>query len=182
MVFDFALQSDKVMLVRLRTDLIERLTPIRLLLINADGFLTENLISFYLNNPGIKNGYHINNLKKLGVDSIAYSMKNSNEISSITDRLGIDVFHQGVSQTFEFYSDIKKERTVLNENVAFFGWDNSDIAVLKRVNFSFAPADAPLEVKANSYYVTYKSGEDAVREGAHLISRVKAHSERFPNI
>ena len=175
MVFDFALQSDKGMLVRLRTDLIKRLTPIKLLLINADGFLTENLISFYLNNPGIKNGYHINNLKRLGVDSIAYSMKNSNEISSITDRLGIDFFHQGISQTVDFYSDIKKERSVLNENVACFGWDNSDIELIKSANCSFAPANAPLEVKADSYYVTYNTGEDAVREGAHLISRVKTY-------
>ena len=162
------------MLVKLRSDLVKRLTPVKLLLINADGFLTENLISFYLNHPGIKNGYHINKLRMLGVDSIAYSIKSSNKVNSIISRLGIDFFHQGISQTVDFYTDIKKERSVINENVACFGWHRSDIELINSANFSFAPANAPLEVKADSYYVTYKTGEDAVREGAHLISRVKA--------
>jgi 3-deoxy-D-manno-octulosonate 8-phosphate phosphatase KdsC-like HAD superfamily phosphatase len=44
---------------------------------------------------------------------------------------------------------------------------------MRNVNFSVAPADAPLEVKANSYYVTYGTGEEAVREVADLITKVK---------
>jgi len=36
-----------------------------------------------------------------------------------------------------------------------------------------APADAPLEVKAKSYYIAYGVGEEAVREVAELILKAR---------
>ena len=163
------------MLIKLRTDLIKKLSKIKLLLINADGFIKKDLISLYLNNPGMRNGHHINTLKKIGIDSVAFSNKTSNEISSIINRLGIDIFHHGISEDLNFYSKLKRGHSVLDENVAFFCWDNSDLDIVKKVSFSVAPADAPLDVKANSYYVTYGSGEEAVREISELIVRAKNH-------
>lgn len=161
------------MLIKLRTDLINKLSQIKLLLINADGFIKEDLISLYLNNPGMRNGHHIYTLKKVGIESVAFSNKTSNEISSIINRLGIDIFYQGVSKNLNFYSKLKSGHSVLDENIAFFCWDQSDLDIVENVNFSVAPADAPLEVKANSYYVTYGIGEEAVREIAELITKVK---------
>lgn len=164
------------MLIKLRTDLINRLSQIKLLLINADGFIKKDLISLYLNNPGMRNGHHIYTLKKAGIESVAFSHKTSNEISSIINRLGIDIFYQGVSKNLNFYYKLKSGHSVLNENIAFLCWDHSDLDIAEHVNFSVAPADAPLEVKANSYYVTYGVGEEAVREIAELIVKAKNHS------
>jgi len=164
------------MLIKLRTDLIQKLSKIKLLLINADGFIKRDLISLYLNNPGMRNGHHIYTLKKVGIESVAFSNKTSNEISSIINRLGIDIFYHGISRNFNFYSKLKSELSVLDENIAFFCWDHSDLDIAKNVSFSVSPADAPLEVKANSYYVTYGIGEEAVREIAELIVRAKNHS------
>jgi YrbI family 3-deoxy-D-manno-octulosonate 8-phosphate phosphatase len=161
------------MLIKLRTDLIEKLSQIKLFLINADGFIKKDLISLYLNNPGMRNGHHIYTLKNVGIESVAFSNKTSNEISSIINRLGIDIFYQGISKNLKFYSKLKSEHSVLNENIAFFCWDHSDLDFINNVNFSVAPADAPLEIKANSYYVTYGIGEEAVREVAELITKVK---------
>lgn len=164
------------MLIKLRTDLIKKLSQIRLLLINVDGFIKEDLISYYLNNPGVRNGHHIDTLKKVGIESVAFSIKTSNNMSSIINRLGIDIFYQGISKNIDFYSRLKNGYSVLNENIAFFCWDHSDLDLMKDVNFSVAPADAPLEVKANSYYVTYGIGEEAVKEIAELIVKAKNHS------
>ena len=161
------------MLIKLRTDLISKLSKIKLLLINADGFIKKDLISLYLNNPGMRNGHHIHTLKKVGIESVAFSHKTSNEISSIINRLGIDIFYHGISKNLKFYSKLKSGHSVLNENIAFFCWDHSDLEYMRNVNFSVAPADAPLEVKANSYYVTYGIGEEAVREVAELMTKVK---------
>jgi YrbI family 3-deoxy-D-manno-octulosonate 8-phosphate phosphatase len=164
------------MLNKLRTDLIQKLSKIKLLLINADGFIKKDLISLYLNNPGMRNGHHIYTLKKVGIESVAFSNKSSSEISSIINRLGIDVFYDGISRNFNFYCKLKCELSVLDENIAFFCWDHSDLDIVNNVSFSVSPADAPLEVKANSYYVTYGIGEEAVREIAELIVRAKNHS------
>jgi YrbI family 3-deoxy-D-manno-octulosonate 8-phosphate phosphatase len=161
------------MLIKLRTDLINKLSKIKLLLINADGFIKKDLISLYLNNPGMRNGHHIDTLRKVGIESVAFSHKTSIEISSIINRFGIEIFHQGVSKNLNFYSELKSGHSVLNENIAFFCWDHSDLDYMRNVNFAVAPADAPLEVKANSYYVTYGIGEEAVREISELIVRAK---------
>jgi YrbI family 3-deoxy-D-manno-octulosonate 8-phosphate phosphatase len=165
------------MLIKLRTDLIDKLSQIKLLLINADGFIKKDLISLYLNNPGLRNGHHIYTLRKVGIESVAFSNKRSKEISSIINRLGIDMCYQGISKNLEFYSQLKSAHSVLNENIAFFCWDHSDLDIANNVNFSVAPADAPLEVKANSYYVTYGIGEEAVREVAELITKVNCLKE-----
>lgn len=164
------------MLIKLRTDLIEKLSEIKLLLINAEGFIKSDLISLYLNNPGMRNGRHIDTLKKVGVESVAFSNKTSNDISSIIDRLGIDRFYHGISRNFNSYSKLKSELSVSDENIAFFCWDHSDLNLVKNVNFSVSPADSPLDVKANSYYVTYGVGEEAVREVAELIVKAKNQS------
>ncbi len=164
------------MLVKLRSDLINKLSKIKLFLINADGFIKKDLISLYLNNPGLKNGHHIHTLKRVGIESVAFSNKTSNEISSIINRLGIDIFYHGISRNLELYSRLKNGHSILDENIAFFCWDHSDLDIVKNVSFSVAPADAPLEVKANSYYVTYGVGEEAVSEIAELIVSAKNHS------
>jgi 3-deoxy-D-manno-octulosonate 8-phosphate phosphatase KdsC-like HAD superfamily phosphatase len=39
-----------------------------------------------------------------------------------------------------------------------------------------APADAALEVKTKSYYVTYGCGENAVKEVVELVLKAKVHS------
>ena len=164
------------MLIKLRTDLIEKLSKIKLLLINAEGFIKRDLISLYLNNPGMRNGHHIYTLKKVGIESVAFSKRTSNEISSIINRLGIDIFYHGMSKNFNFYSKLKSEFSVSDENIAFFCWDHSDLEIVRNVSFSLTPADSPLEIKANSYYVTYGVGEEAVREIAELIVKAKNHS------
>lgn len=165
------------MLVKLRTDLIAKLRPIKLLLVNADGLLTKSIIESYISNPGIKNGFQVNSLKNLGITSLAISTKRSEEINSMVRGLGIDIFHQGISEKLGLYSRIQSEYSVLTSNIAYISYDLSDLNIIDGVNFSVATADAPLEVKAKSYYVTYGRGEVAVREVAELIIKAKAISQ-----
>jgi len=162
------------MLVKLRNDLILKLRPIKLLLINADGFVSKSISDSYVGNPGIKNGFQISSLKKLGVLSLALSTKMSEEINSIVNGLGIEAFHQGIDEKLKFYSRIQSKYSVLTNNIAYICYDLSDLNLIDGVNFSVATYDAPLEVKAKSNYVTYGCGEDAVREVADLILKAKS--------
>ncbi len=162
------------MLERLRTDLVWRLNPIRLLIINADGLLTENPYS--MKDAGIRNGDAIRALRDLGINIAGFSVRRSETISSIGSRLGIEPLYQGISQKSQLYYKIKAKHLISDDEVAFLGGDLSDLSIIERVSFSAAPSDAALEVKARSYYVTYGNGEGAVREIANLILKARNHS------
>ncbi len=162
------------MLGRLRTDLIWKLNSIRLLIINADGLLTEN--PYNLRNPGLKNGDAARALRDLGIKIAGFSVRKSETISSMGTRLGIEPLYQGISQKSQLYYKIKFRHLVLDGEVAFIGGDFSDLPIIEKVGFSAAPSDAALEVKARSYYVTYGNGEGAIREVAELILRARNHS------
>lgn len=160
------------MFQKLRTDLTRKLKLVKLLIINADIFLTENRVS-YLQSLSLSNGHEVKSLKKLGVDTVAFSTRTSEAICSIVSRLGVELLHQGVSQKSVIYSKLKTIHSTTDNEIAFIGGDFSDLSIIERVNFPVAAADAPLEVKARSYYVTYGVGEEAVREVAELILKAR---------
>ncbi|MCI0454931.1 MAG: hypothetical protein L0Y68_08065 [Candidatus Dadabacteria bacterium] len=164
------------MMQKLRTDLIVKLIPIRLLIINADGLLTEHQISYDIQNQSLNNGQGTKALKKLYVESIAISTKKSEALSSIANRLDIELLYQSVFQKDYLYTKLKFEHSVSDSEIAYIGGELSDLSIINQVGFPVAPADAALEVKTKSYYVTYGSGENAVREVAELILKAKNHS------
>jgi len=167
------------MFQKLRTDLTRKLKAIKLLIINADGFLTESGVSYYMQNSSLNDGHEIRVLKKLGVESVAFSTKESGALSPIISRLGIELLHQAVSQKSVLYSKLKIKHSISDDEIAFIGGDFSDLSIIERVSFPVATADAPLEVKSKSYYVTYGVGEEAVREVAKLILKAKDYSNRL---
>ncbi len=163
------------MFQKLRTDLTRKLRLIRLLIINADMFPTESSISCS-RNLAPNNGHGVADLRALGIKSAAFSRRKSESLSAIvTNRLGIELFHQGVSQKSVIYSKFKTANSVLDKEIALMSGDISDLSIIERVNFAVAPADAPVEVKAKCYYVTYGIGEEAVREVVGLILKARNH-------
>lgn len=166
------------MLQKLRDDLTRELSRVGLLLVNADGFITESHASVvYLPNNHSKTGNPATILRELGVESVAFSRREHDAISSVAVRLGIGFLHQGILRKSELYSKIKQEQSVSDAEIAFIGFEESDLPIIQNVNFSVATADAPLEVKSECYYVTFGAGEEAVREIAELIIKAK----RYPD-
>ena len=93
------------MFQKLRTDLVKELSPIRLLLVNADGFASNGAMA-----PE-KNGFNgdcINHLRDEGVECVAFSGVKSQDISSVAESLGV-VLHEAVSDREEFYAKMKAE-------------------------------------------------------------------------
>lgn len=162
---------------KLRTDLRKKLSVIRLLLINADVFLSEIRFSLYAKNTLPSDGSEIKTLRKLGVKVIAFSTKKSEALDPIINRLGVEILHRNILNKSVFYAELKAEHSVLGNEIAFLGGDFSDLSIIDAVNFPVAAADAPLEVKTKSYYVAYGVGEGAVREVAELILKARNYTE-----
>jgi YrbI family 3-deoxy-D-manno-octulosonate 8-phosphate phosphatase len=159
------------MFQKLRTDLVKKLSGVKLILINAEGFSPGDIHNHGAN--GL-NGFHIRELRNNDVELIAFSRSKSELISSVAERLGIEL-HQGVSENTHFYHGVKKDYTVSDEEVAFICRDYEDLPVMKSVNFTAVTPEAPLHVKAESYFVTYSEGGGAVNEVAALILKAKKY-------
>lgn len=162
-----------IMFQKLRSDLVKELSPIRLLLVNADGFSkngtsTPKTVGF--------NGSSIELLKDEGVQCIAFSSTKSLQVSSVAESLGIEL-HEAVSEKSEFYSKMKSEFSLLDDEIALICQDNGDLVIMKKASFTVATKDAPLNIKSESYYPTYNTGGSAVEEIAWLIIK----SKRYPD-
>ena len=83
------------------------------------------------------------------------------------------MLHQGVKEKLAFYKKIKEEYSVTDTEIAFICRDDSDVPLMRRVNFSAVSGDAGLDVKKESYYAAYGKGQSALSEIASLISRAK---------
>ena len=156
---------------KLRTDLVQKLTGVKLVLINAEGFASNDI-----NNHGSNglNGFRIVELKNNDVELIAFSKSKSLTISSVAEKLGVEL-HQGISESSQFYNGIKKDYALSDEEIAFICSDFEDLPIMRRVNFAVVTADAPLYVKADANFVTYSEVGDAVSEVADLILTAKKY-------
>lgn len=159
------------MFQKLRSDLFVKFSHIKLILVNADGFVTDGLESV---NGHFINGAHIEELRENDVELIAFSEMKSQDISSVAEKLGI-ILHQGVSQKSRFYTKIKEEYSVTDNEIAFICRDDTDLPLMDKVNFSAVTPEASLPVKSRAYFATYSAGSGAVSEIAALIVKAKKY-------
>ncbi len=161
------------MFQKLRTDLVEELSHIRLLIINADGF-SQNGAS--KSNGVALNGDTVELLRDEGVQCIAFSAVKSVEISSVAESLGIEL-HEAVVERDKFYSKMKSEFALNDNEIGLICRDKEDLVIMKKASFTAVTPEAPLSVKSKSYYPTYNNGGHAVKEIAELIIK----SKRYPD-
>ena len=150
---------------KLRSDLALRLSNVKLLLVNAGGFT--------VNGKSANSIVHsIESLRESEVECVSYSESTSQEISAVAESLGI-VLHQGVGDKTAFYKKIKEEYSLNDSDIALISAEENDFPIIERVNFSAAAHDAPLDVKKESYYAAYGTGQSAISEIASLITKAK---------
>lgn len=159
------------MFQKLRSDLLVKFSQVKLVLVNADGFVTGGLES---GNGNFLNGCHVKELREYEVELVAFSKTSSQEVSSVAEELGI-VLHQGISEKSLFYTKIKKEYSATDNEIALICRDVTDLPLMQKVIFSAVTPEAPIPVKAQAYFATYSAGSGAVGEIAALIVKAKKY-------
>ena len=160
------------MFQKLRSDLFLKFSHIKLILVNADGFVIDGRTS---GNGNFINGNHVGELREYDVELIAFSETKSQAVSAVAEELGI-VLHQGISEKSRFYKKIKEEYSVSDNEIAFICRDETDLPLMDQVIFSAVTPEAPLPVKAEAYFATYSTGSGAVSEIAALIVKAKKYA------
>jgi len=104
-------------------------------------------------------------LRKLHIPLAVLTGENTEIVKRRADKLKIDFLFQGVHNKLECAADLCKKLNIDFNRVAYIGDDLIDLALLNRVGFSAAPANAPDYIKSKVDYVTVKrGGEGAFRE------------------
>jgi 3-deoxy-D-manno-octulosonate 8-phosphate phosphatase (KDO 8-P phosphatase) len=74
--------------------------------------------------------------------------------------LKIDYLFQGIQDKLSVATELCKDLSIDLSEVAYIGDDLGDVALLKAVGFSAAPANAPEYIRNMVHFTTQKSGGD----------------------
>ncbi|MCM2359543.1 MAG: HAD hydrolase family protein [Geobacteraceae bacterium] len=157
----------------------DRLSKIKLLLLDVDGVMTDGRIIFDSNGIeskffNVKDGHGIKLLQRAGVEVGIISGRSSQVVANRAAELAISRVFQGALDKLTIYQGILRETGLTDAQVAFMGDDVIDIPVLSRVGFAAAPADAVEEVLPHAHFVARnRGGWGAVRELCDLILKAQ---------
>jgi 3-deoxy-D-manno-octulosonate 8-phosphate phosphatase (KDO 8-P phosphatase) len=157
-----------------------RILPIRLLLLDVDGVLTDGRIVFDSNGVeskffNVKDGHGIKMLQRAGITVGIISGRESLVAANRAAELGIELVYQKSLDKMIPYQDVLEKTGFTDHQVAFMGDDVIDLPVLRRVGFAAAPADAVPDIVPHVHFVTKnRGGWGAVREVCDLILKEQA--------
>jgi 3-deoxy-D-manno-octulosonate 8-phosphate phosphatase (KDO 8-P phosphatase) len=153
---------------------------IKLILFDIDGVLTDGVVVVHADgteskNFAIRDGIAMIWAQRAGIRVGFLSARNSPTTPHRAAQLGITLVYQGVLNKLASYEQILIDLALADEDVAYMGDDIVDLAVLKRVGLSSAPADAVSEVRSRVDVVTTSAGgRGAARELIELVLRAQS--------
>ncbi len=157
------------------------LEPVRLLVLDVDGVLTDGSLSYSSQGEDRKvfsarDGLAIRLLLEEGVQVAVISGRSSEAVTVRCTELGIrsELIVLGSKDKVADLERLEKLLDVVDLEVAAMGDDLPDLPLLNRAVFTACPADAAPEVLAACDLVCgAPGGRGAVREFAELILKVK---------
>lgn len=166
---------------RLPPQIREKLEPIRLLVLDVDGVLTDGTL-FYtedgeqIKNFNVRDGLGIRLLMDCGIEIGVITGRSSPAVSARCAELGVkeNLVFLGSKDKDADLDRMLKILGISDHQMAAMGDDLPDLPMLGRAGFSFCPADAVPEVAAACDNVCGKDGgSGAVREAAEILLKAK---------
>ena len=157
----------------------EKIKPVKILILDVDGVLTDGGIIIDDDGRETKrfdgsDGHGLKMLMRYDIEIILLTGRESRVVEHRAKDLGKNEVYQGIWNKLEVFDEIIKKRNIGSESIAFVGDDVVDVPVLRRVGFSASVADAADDVKKWVDYVTENSGgRGAVREIWEIILKAK---------
>lgn len=151
------------------------MVDIRLFATDVDGTLTDGGMYYSEKGEAMKkfntrDGMGIELLRKNGIIPAIITQEKSEIALKRAEKLKVDEVYLGAMDKLKVIEELIEKHGLTFDEVAYIGDDVNDMAVLKKVGFSSAPADALDEVKKVVDYVTSrKGGEGAVREAIDVM-------------
>jgi 3-deoxy-D-manno-octulosonate 8-phosphate phosphatase (KDO 8-P phosphatase) len=161
------------------TELHDRIRPVRMIIFDVDGVLTDGSLFFGDDGQEYKafnslDGHGIKMLRDTGVEGAIITGRTSQVVLHRARNLGISRIFQGAGDKLKAFTALLADTGLAAEQTAYMGDDIVDLPVLKRSGFAATVPSAPELVRGQAHYVTTASaGRGAAREVCELIMRVQ---------
>ena len=161
------------------SDVAERLSRIRMLILDVDGTLTDGFVYYGLADGPLKrfhirDGQGVTNVQRAGV-TVAFVTGDVAEATRLrAERLNVDELHEGIEDKASVVRELLARHGLSPEEAAYMGDEPGDLPAMAEVGFSAAPSDAVQEVRERVDWVsTFRGGQGAVRELCDAIARAR---------
>lgn len=160
-------------------NLLQQLSQITCFVFDMDGVLTDGTLLILPNavmarRMNIKDGYALQLAVKKGYTVMVISGGDSPEAKERLLKLGVSQVWMGVKDKLSLLQEQLELRQIPMSQVLFMGDDIPDLALMQSVGFPTCPADAAIDIKNSSKYVSsYKGGEGAVRDVMEQVLKLR---------
>lgn len=163
---------------------IEAILKIRFVFFDVDGVLTDGGIYFV----GDKEVKKFNALDEGGIKYLLWndigvgfiSGSESESVLNFAKKLEVSLVFCGIKDKISKLQEFLDSENLRWDEIAFMGDDLIDLPAMLRSGFSFAPANAHIEIKNRARYICALSGgSGAVREVADVILKAKGIYKKF---
>lgn len=150
-------------------------TPIRLVITDCDGVLTDNGVYYdasgeVLKRFSIRDGMGVERLRVHGVETAIVSGEASPSLRARASKLQIAEQHLGVRDKVAVLEDLCARHGLTEGEVAYIGDDVNDVPIMRRVGLSGCPGDATSFARDVADVVcTAPGGGGAFREFAEAV-------------
>ena len=163
-------------------NILQQFKPIKLIVMDVDGVLTDGKILLLeslemARNMHVKDGYAMQLAIKKGYQIVIISgATDGGAVSHRLKKLGINEVHQGIKDKATLLSTIINKGDFTKEQVLFIGDDIPDYHAMKLVGLACCPADAVSEIKSISNYISpLNGGEGCVRDIIEKVLKLNGH-------
>ncbi|MCA9103172.1 MAG: HAD-IIIA family hydrolase [Planctomycetales bacterium] len=159
--------------------------PIRMLLLDVDGVLTDGGVTFNasgepLTEFDIQDGLGMRLWREAGHLLGIVTGRSSDAVRRRAGQLAITIFHDGVADKWHTVRSICDDTKMSPAQVCYVGDDLPDLPVIRRVGLGVAVANARQEVRQSADWVTrHPGGSGAVRE---VIETLLKHQGRWGDV
>lgn len=159
-----------------------RLAELRLVAFDVDGVFTDG--RFYLSDDGIESkafntqdGFGVRQLLDAGIEVAIISGRRSGAVEKRMAELGVQHVVVGTRDKIGAFQDLVTSLGIAESECAYVGDDIPDLALLERVGYSIAVANAVSQIREICDYTTVAyGGHGAVREVCELVLAARPES------
>jgi 3-deoxy-D-manno-octulosonate 8-phosphate phosphatase (KDO 8-P phosphatase) len=146
---------------------------------DVDGVLTDGSLLLMASEVmarrmNIKDGYALQIALKKGYRVLIISGGNSSEVEERLQRLGVKDVFMRVTDKQQVLEEFIEQNNITLKEVLFMGDDIPDYDVMKLVGLPCCPADAVMEIKQISKYISpLKGGESCARDVIEKVMKLR---------
>ena len=165
--------------------MLEKLKPIKLLLLDVDGVLTAGEVIYNDNGEETKifyvhDGLGLRMIMKAGIQVALITGRRSKALAYRCKNLGIEKLYEGVRDKVAVLEQIMAETGLSIEEIAYMGDDLPDLAIMKKAGLPIAVANAHELIKSQARLITTANGgSGAVREICEALLKAQGVWEKI---